>query len=65
MDKLLRNVYFDGERFHMWFTGCVHYSQLIAMDYVTTALDTSNVLRIEDDLFTRILTDIKLFYISY
>lgn len=54
-------IYFDGEKFRMWFTGWDHDSQLIAIGYATSPLDTSNYSGIENGLLIKIPKECKLF----
>ena len=52
-------VYFDGEIFHMWFTGWDHDTQLIAIGYAIS--DTGQYTGTENDLLTGVLKEYKLF----
>jgi predicted GH43/DUF377 family glycosyl hydrolase len=53
------SVFFDGEIFHMWFTGWDHNSQLIAIGYATS--DTGQYKEIADNLLTTVPEEYKLF----
>ena len=52
------SVYFDGEIFHMWFTGWDHNSQLIAIGYATS--DTGQYKGIVDKLLVQVPEEYKL-----
>jgi predicted GH43/DUF377 family glycosyl hydrolase len=52
------SVYFDGEIFHMWFTGWDHDSQLIAIGYATS--DTGQYVGIVDNLLVQVPEEYKL-----
>ena len=52
------SVYFDGEIFHIWFTGWDHNSQLIAIGYATS--DTGQYAGIVDNLLEQVPEEYKL-----
>jgi predicted GH43/DUF377 family glycosyl hydrolase len=54
------SVYFDGERFHMWFSGWTEGRGMISIGYATSVLDTSNYTEIEDNLLTQVPTEYNL-----
>ena len=55
------SVYFDGEQFHMWFTGWTEGHGIIAIGYATSLLDTSHYpTRIDDEFLTQAPTEYKL-----
>jgi predicted GH43/DUF377 family glycosyl hydrolase len=56
------SVLFDGERFHIWFTGWTEGRGMIAIGYATSVPDTShNTTGIEDDLIKQVPGEYKLF----
>ena len=55
------SVYFDGERFHMWFSGWTEGGGMISIGYATSVLDTSNYTGIEENLLKQVPREYNLF----